>query len=246
MINLPNDTAAIARTFAPILHFHPDEGKWCCFPSDAEEIYSRFHDNWQEFKMDLTPSELDPDAPCYYEVAQHDGWTQIRYWFWYRYNRFPGGRFGMGYHLGDWEHVEVRVYPQLEDGVVIWLLSNHLSARLGARPSYMTLPGFLPEPVTEEDNHVHTWVALGSHAHYPSPTSRPFTVARFWRDQIADGGPVWHTADSLKPLSETNFFHFTGRWGDKKAPRSPTNGYNNPWRNAPNVLPVRYNSQVSD
>ncbi len=228
----------LAERYAPILHFHPDEGRWCCFPSDAEHIYSKFHNDWSSFTRDLSPKTLNSSAPCYYEVFEHDGWTQIRYWFWYNYNRFPGGHFGFGDHLGDWEHVEVRLYPELNGGVTLWLLSNHLTARLGSRPGGYVLPGLAPEPLAIEADQVHVWVALGSHANYPSPLSRPKCFLKFWCDRISDGGPVWHTETNLVSLRETNFYHFKGRWGDEKAPRSPTNGYNNPWRNSTHSQPV--------
>ena len=230
----------LITSYAPILHFHPDEGSWCCFPSDAERIYEKYHHDWTLFERDLSPTELLDNTPCYYETFEHDGWTQIRYWFWYNYNRFPGAHFGFGDHLGDWEHVEVRIYPEIDDGVTIWLLSNHLTARVGSRPAGYSFRGLIPEPLTLDGNHVHVWVALGSHANYPSPTSKPKCFLRFWCDKIADGGAVWHTANNLVDLKSTNFYEFKGRWGDKKAPRSPTNGYNNPWRNSTEVRPVKY------
>lgn len=239
MLEIPESPLELARQFAPIFHFHPQEGEYCCYPSDAEEIYERFHDDWSKFKRDLTPKKLDPNAPCYYEVFDHGDWRQVRYWVWYRYNRFPGGNRYKGLHLGDWEHIEVRIYPSLEEGIIIWFLSNHLSARLGSLPSGYTINGFESEELILDDYHVHAWVALGSHAHYPRPDSRPYSFARIWHDRIADGGVVWNSINSLRPLSETNFFEYKGRWGDSKAPRSPTNGSNSPWRNAPNVLPVR-------
>ncbi len=240
MLDLPQDLDSIVREFAPILHFHPNEGKHCCYPSDAEEIYSRFNGDWSKFKRDLSPKTLDHSAPCYYETFDHGKWLQIRYWFWYRYNKFPRAFFFKGLHLGDWEHIEVRIYPELDDGVIIWFLSNHLTARLGSHPEGYTFPGFVPEKIQTDGYHVHAWVALGSHAHYPSPQSKPHTFLRIWRDFYADGGVVWKTEGSLKPLKSTNFYGYTGRWGDKKAPRSPTNPYNNSWRNATDVAPERY------
>ncbi|MCF2136650.1 MAG: hypothetical protein K9W43_05340 [Candidatus Thorarchaeota archaeon] len=240
MINLPENTSDLVREFAPILHFHPREGTHCCFPSDAEEIYEQFHEDWSAFKRDLWPNVLDPSAPCYYETFEYSDWIQIRYWFWYRYNKFPYALPCKGLHLGDWEHIEVRIYPTLFDGVIIWLLSNHLTARLGSFPAGYTLPGFIPEDIVLDNYHVHAWVALGSHAHYPNPRSKPLSFLKIWRDLFEDGGVVWRTEDSLRPLKDTNFYEYTGRWGDKKAPRSPTNSYNGPWRSAPNVPPQRY------
>ena len=71
----------LAMRFAPILHFHPEEGPFCCFPSDAEETYAKFHEDWNKFVEDRSPKELVQNTPCYYEFWEDAGLTQIRYWF---------------------------------------------------------------------------------------------------------------------------------------------------------------------
>ncbi|TXT54345.1 MAG: hypothetical protein BAJATHORv1_70045 [Candidatus Thorarchaeota archaeon] len=228
---------SLVEQYAPILHFHPAEGDFCCYPCDAEVTYHLFKDDWSKFEVDMSPNELDPNTPCYYEVWDDLSMIQIRYWFWYKYNKFPNAPFGKGQHLGDWEHVEVRIYKNAD--VTIWLLSNHLSARLTALPSGYTLPNFAYESGIITDNHVHAVVALGSHAHYPSFDSKPYCAARIFCDKFKEGGLDWYTENNLVPIHETNFFSYTGRWGDKDAPRSPTNEYNNRERNAPLVAPLR-------
>ena len=225
------DVKHLVREYAPILHFHPEEGEHCCFPSDAERIFERFHRNWTLFKEEKIPKSLDQSAPCYFETWVDEDLVQIRYWFWYNYNDFPGGHLGIGKHLGDWEHVELR---RFSDQKSIWLLSNHKDARIST--NYGNLECHYTEPAILEDNHIHVWVALGSHAHYPSPTSKPRCYARVFCDKIAEGGLIWHTVQNLKPLTKTNFRAFEGRWGDEKAPRSPLNEYNNRWRNAPKII----------
>jgi hypothetical protein len=101
----------------------------------------------------------------------------------------------------------------------------------------------LPEcPTTRPtltERQIHAWVALGSHANYPAPNSEPYCFARLWCDYIASEGPMWDTSSLLRPLDQAKFSEYEGRWGNRKSPRSPTNSYNNPWRNAPNHLPVR-------
>ncbi|MFW9959313.1 MAG: hypothetical protein ACFFCT_14695 [Candidatus Odinarchaeota archaeon] len=224
------DIQQLVRDYAPILHFHPEEGEYCCFPNDAEKVFERFHRNWSLFKEDKTPKRLNKSTPSYYETWVDDDLIQIRYWFWYNYNDFPGGYFGIGRHVGDWEHVEVRVFSEQKR---IWLLSNHKSARIST--SQQNLAGYCIEPPILERNHIHVWVALGSHANYPAPTSKPRCYARVLCDRIEADGSIWHTALGLKPLVETNFHTFRGRWGDWRAPRSPLNEYNNRWRNAPDI-----------
>ncbi|MHA1910048.1 MAG: hypothetical protein ACW98Y_22340, partial [Candidatus Thorarchaeota archaeon] len=174
-----------------------------------------------------------------YEIWDDKSVLQIRYWLWYNYNRFPGAKFGKGNHLGDWEHLEVRIYtePQYR-GSTIWLHSNHLTAYLTSSQNNRTLPGFEPEPLILSDNQIHSWVALGSHAHYPTPDTKPRCFAKIFCDKIASNGKVWDTKQNLVSLQETVFSEFTGRWGDDKSPRSPLNEYNNRWRNAPNSYPI--------
>jgi hypothetical protein len=227
------DIQQLVIEYAPILHFHPDEGEYCCFPSDAEKIYERFQGDWVLFKEDKNPKSLDPSAPCYFETWEDDDLIQIRYWFWYNYNDFPGGLLGIGKHLGDWEHVEIRLFRDLKS---IWLLSNHLEARISTNHRIRT--GHHIEKPTLENNHIHVWVALGSHANYASPNSKSRCYARILCDKIMDGGAIWQTEQNLKPLTETNFRSFEGRWGDEKAPRSPLNVYNNRWRNAHDIQPI--------
>jgi hypothetical protein len=232
----PSDINEIVQRFAPILHFHPKEGEFCCFPSDAEETYSKFHKNWDLFVEDREPKELLPSTPCYYEFWENKKLTQIRYWFWYRFNDFPGTTLSLGKHVGDWENVEVRLYGSINLEDAIWVLSNHHEARLTSLSK--TLPGFAREEAILENEQIHVWSALGTHANYPSPLSRPRCYARIFCDKIADGGSLWNTQENLKLMEKTNFLEYEGRWGDKKAPRSPVNEYNNRWRNAPNVDPV--------
>jgi hypothetical protein len=76
-----SNTHMIAWRFAPIVHFHPEEGAFCCYPSDAEEVYEIFHEDWNLFVEDKSPKELIPSAPCYYEFWKDEKLTQIRYWF---------------------------------------------------------------------------------------------------------------------------------------------------------------------
>ncbi len=231
----PSNPPDIIRKFAPILHLHPKEGEYCCFPSSAEEIYSRFGHDWESFEKLLEPNELELPTPCYYELWQDEKMTQLRYWFWYNYNRFPRAPMGRGEHLGDWEHVEVRIY---DDDYVIWLLSNHLTARLAGRPWGLSLPGFESVKPMLDNDQIHVWVALGSHACYPHPDSPPYCVGGILCDKIENGGAIWETSKLLVDLRDTNFYAFQGRWGDSRAPRSPTNEYNNRWRNAPNETPA--------
>ncbi len=234
-MNIDDELLQLVKEYSPVLRFHPDEGTHCCYPSDAEETYTKYGGNWESFSKDVSQKELNPRTPCYFEVWRDAELTQIRYWFWYRYNHFPKATLGIGEHLGDWEHIEVRIYSPDER---IWLLSNHLTAGIAGDPAHLTLPDFKSESPLLQENQIHVWVALGSHAHYVSPKSDPYCYKKVFCDKIATGGKRWNTVANLVALSDTNFFTYSGRWGDSQAPRSPTNDYNNRWRNAQNVKPI--------
>ena len=231
----------VVNDYSPILHFHPDEGRFCCYPSDAEEIYLQFRHNWNEFQEDKSPNTIDPTAPCYFETWVDDDMIQLRYWFWYRYNDFPQAPFGLGKHIGDWEHVEVRLYNGTETTDAIWLLSNHLEAKIASLA--LRFGKKSPERPSLDEKHIHIWVALGSHANYPSPDSKPRCYGKLICDKIRGDGEVWNTKNGLKMIHETNFSQFIGRWGDEKSPRSPLNEYNNRWRNLPNFQPEVFSSK---
>lgn len=231
---------SIAEDFAPILHFHPEEGTFCCFPSDPEKVYEEYEHDWSRFQGARVPNALDSSVPCYYECWQREQFLHLRYWFWYNYNRFPGGRFGIGEHIGDWEHVEIRWFPDYEgEEAILWLLSNHLEFRQASQPICFKLSGYPTTPPILTEHQIHVWIALGSHAIYPAHDSRPYCFAKVWCDVIGEGGAIWNTRPTLSPLTEAKFSTYEGRWGNDKSPRSPTNRYNNPWRNAPNQSPVR-------
>jgi hypothetical protein len=242
MLDPTVDPERFIKAYAPILHFHPREGEHCCYPSDAEEIFSKYSSDWTQFKIDKSPKTLQKDTPCYYEYWLDEDMFQIKYWFWYRYNDFPGAPFCRGKHRGDWEHVEIRQYlPGSETPGTIWLLSNHLEALLVSFPGFYTLPGFTPEPISLTNNHVHVWVALGSHANFPSAHGAKRRIALFWTDITERGGEEWHTERGLKSINDTNFADYVGRWGDRRSPRGPRNPYNNRSRNAPLVKPIPVN-----
>jgi hypothetical protein len=242
MLDPTLDPKAIVRAYAPILHFHPREGEHCCYPSDAEEIFSKYGSDWTQFMVDPSPKTLQPDAPCYYEYWLDEDMFQIKYWFWYRYNDFPRAPFNRGKHKGDWEHVEVRHYlPSSGTPCTIWFLSYHREAILVSFPSSYTFPEFIPEPITLTDNHIHVWVGLGSHANFPSPHGRKRRIALLWKDTTDDGGEVWYTEAVLKSIDDTNFADYEGRWGDGRSPVGPRNPCNNRTRNVPLVKPIRVN-----
>lgn len=188
----------LAQKHAPIVHFHPEEGSFCCFPSDAEPAYEMVKAGWQAYPK--TPKVLER-FPCYHRVSLDTpkGITRIQYWLWYNYDNFPAPLNipRIGDHFGDWEHFEVVLQ---NDVPFCYFLSNHTGA-LRFHPEGLNL---------STDGRAHIWVAKGSHAHYESPAPHhkwPF-------DEIADGGQVADTQIFLIDILGTTFFkdNFTGDW----------------------------------
>lgn len=58
----------------------------------------------------------DDDRFCYYgRVVRENGWVVVQYWFFYPFNNWRSGFFGVNDHEGDWEMVTVYCSEQ-EDG----------------------------------------------------------------------------------------------------------------------------------
>jgi hypothetical protein len=192
----------IVRKYAPALHFHPKEGKHCCFPSSAEDAYPRARiGKTGEYRF---PKELNENAPCYYEAFHTLRGFRIKYWFWYNYNDYPSGPKFLGCHPGDWEYMEI----YFDKGKPYqYNFSNHN----GTRNKNLN-------EVKIINNHVQVWCGMGSHANYEAP--RPLNISSVlgFSDKVADGGSVWHTENNLVNVMNTNFGKdkYVGDWGDGK------------------------------
>ncbi|KAJ9504146.1 hypothetical protein H2202_000202 [Exophiala xenobiotica] len=141
----------------------------------------------------------------------------------------PGDHFGN--HVGDWEHNMIR----FKDGVPygIWF-SQHGSGEVCLWEDTACLSKQGDRPVV--------YSARGSHANYPSAGSHVHDSALV---DVADKGRIWDPVQpawiysynaatdvltALEPINApTDWFHFTGGWGDKqysdKDPRQSTVPY---------------------
>jgi hypothetical protein len=201
---------SIVRQHAPILHFHPREGRQCCFPGDAEVAYKLIRAG--RFREIRQPKSLDANVPCYFQYSYNlrqpgvgPTVSRIKYWFWYTFNDFPEGPDPYGHHEGDWESLEVIL---LDGKPHCYLLSNH----------HTRLP-IWPVQGHFRNGRIQLWVANGSHALYPDPNSTVFKYSILWhrfQDQIIGGGPVWDTRSHLVDMASTTFGkeRYTGVWGN--------------------------------
>jgi len=193
-----------AQTYCPIFHFHPNEGRQCCFPSDAEIAYPRARAG--RTGEHRTPTTIDHASPCYFQYwhDEHRSLERVKFWLWYNFNDFPQGPDFLGSHPGDWEHIEVL----LREGVVVgYYLSNHEAARLLA-----------PNSAQRQGLRLRVWVANGSHAHYPNYHSPDLYCRLGFCDEVAAHGNTLDPVGHLRNVDDTNFGRdqFGGDWGDGK------------------------------
>ncbi|MDA1329614.1 MAG: hypothetical protein DWG76_07620 [Chloroflexi bacterium] len=55
--------------------------------------------------------EEDERYPYYGRVVEEEGWLVLQYWFFYPFNNWRSGFFGLNDHEGDWEMVTLYLYP---------------------------------------------------------------------------------------------------------------------------------------
>lgn len=199
----------LVKEYAPILNFHPNEGKQCCFPSSAEDAYQRAKQG--KTGKNKEPKLLKPESPCYYEALNTKNGFRIKYWFWYNYNDYPTGPDPLGSHPGDWEYIEI--YFENERPF-LYQFSNHSGARIKDMKEITTI-----------SNQVEVWVGSGSHANYESSNPENIHSVLGFPDLVAAGGAKWNTANNLVDIRNTNFYYdnFMNDWGDGKKIYGPLN-----------------------
>lgn len=57
----------------------------------------------------------DPEYVYYGRVLHQDGWVVLQYWFFYPYNNWRSGFFGVNDHEADWEQICVYLYTGADD-----------------------------------------------------------------------------------------------------------------------------------
>lgn len=248
----PAEEAVLAKLYAPILYFHPDEMNGLADPHDFIRSSSLRHekDAWfddEVFGRGDVPADampglpdrnwfLDPDnaesfrrgdtpnAPIYWE---YDAETRrINYWFFYNYNDGPS----IQNHEGDWEQVTVQLGPDMKPEAVRY--SSHGS---GTERPWRDAPTEHGRPVV--------YVSQGSHANYPEPGTwaTHFPTAR---DHASTGGPREDLAGhDLRPIRDQPWYGGGGGWGehgnsgDTTGPSGPSDD-KGPMGPAPDMDPV--------
>lgn len=239
----------------PILVLHPAE-RFQPVPVDGfladSDLQRRTGSGWETVEGPLPPAAADHRldqrlcraiegvvaSPCYAQAEAAHGAVptvygaafrvgkriELQYWLWYPYNDYsptvPAGEFWQ-VHEGDWEAVSVVL--DLRGRPLLVGYSQHDE---GVRREWARAPKRGLRPLS--------YVALGSHANYPTPGEHrldPRVVEPFFISIIEQSGfqPVDHTASGtlvrprLVRVSRTipSWMAFAGRWGEDSYIRTP-------------------------
>ena len=250
----PTPVALLAR-YVPVLVLHPAE-QLAPAPVDGfvgdSDLERRTASGWEpapgplptggaDLRLDQRScSAIDGPAatPCYasseaahgsgpvvYGAALRRGsMTELQYWVWYAWDVYsptvpPGELWQV--HEGDWEVVSVVV-----DAAGRPLVVGYSEHGKGVRRDWAKAP--------KQATHPLSYVALGSHANYPSPGTHPFdprVVDSLFISVIRQNGqaPVDHTGRGrvvrprLVRVSATSpaWMAFAGGWGEDGYLRVP-------------------------
>ncbi|KZF20061.1 hypothetical protein L228DRAFT_241252 [Xylona heveae TC161] len=170
------------------------------------------------------------DAPAVLLVVDKgDGVVDAFWFFFYSYNLgnvVLNVRFGN--HVGDWEHTVIRFHKGKPKAV---FFSEHSG---GEAYNYEAVQKIGKRPVA--------YSAVGTHAMYATPGTHSYILPWGMLHDLTDRGPLWdpllnshaYTYDyindtlrssQLTPHAPTDWFYYSGHWGDKFYPLSDHRQY---------------------
>ena len=170
------------------------------------------------------------DAPAVLIVVDKGHGTVDAFWFYFYSFNLGNTVFNVrfGNHVGDWEHSMIR-FKNGKPKVVFF--SEH---SFGEAYTYDAVEKIGKRPVV--------YSASGSHAMYATPGVHPYILPWGVLHDETDEGPLWDPAlnahsytynyvnDELRssnftPKAPTEWFYYTGHWGDKFYPLSDSRQY---------------------
>ncbi len=136
----------------------------------------------------------------------HADWLQ--YWFFYYYNSFDDAGFGL--HEGDWEMMQIRLYPSVAGGMAPdeTTFSVHDSAGRGCGWGQITTADRTP------GDHILVYPGRGSHATYPYPGDSDIVIQGV--DTLLQD---FHNGDGtvkdppVQVVGTQSWWEWPGRWG---------------------------------
>lgn len=160
------------------------------------------------------------DAPAVLVMVNKGNGVVDAFWFFfYSFNLGNTVILRFGNHVGDWEHTVVRFHNGKPKAI---FFSEHY---FGQAYSYRAVEKVGKRPVV--------YSAVGTHAMYATPGTHSYILPWGLLHDQTDQGPLWdptlnlhmYTYDLLNdtlrpsnftPEAPTDWFHFSGHWGDKQ------------------------------
>ncbi len=132
-------------------------------------------------------------------VVRQSGWTICQYWFFYAYNNWRSGFYGVNDHESDWELVTVYLYEQdgrLRPEWVAYASHDFHGADLRRRfddSEELTLEGLHPVVYAGAGSHASYFTAGEYQAEVPLPIPTRArqaldVLSKFWRDTLGQAG----------------------------------------------------------
>jgi hypothetical protein len=163
---------------------------------------------------------FNASAPVYTHVSKNDYHPDfpadafvVQYWSFYVFNGALDDMLMAGAHEGDWEHVTVVVSADERE-----LLGVYMAAH--SHEGQWLKPGAF----VQTGHAVHVYVALHTHASYPSQGVKKRindnVMYSFLHDHCSNDGVVWHP-DTVINMGEqavplVPWAYYNGYWGSKK------------------------------
>ena len=129
----------------------------------------------------------------YARVVDIDSRIILQYWMFYVFNKGV-----LNQHEGDWEMIQI-IFQDDKPTKVMY--SQHYS---GQQASW--------EQVEKDGNHIHVYVARGSHANYFRSYAGKLGAAE---DYVASNGKILYPSQyDIVNLTNQSWLFFSGRWGE--------------------------------
>ncbi|MCF7845075.1 MAG: hypothetical protein K9M03_04590 [Kiritimatiellales bacterium] len=225
---------ALAKHFAPILHFHADEQYR---PVSAEDVWNQVGGDTNLNGIELDLSNIDESklrTAIYSNVLQQDDNNlAINYFFYYPKSNWQDYG-GQNNHEGDWEGVTIFFIKSNLEGETFgkWIptkaamaqhvdiadnLANHINSDGG---DYVNWGDTI---MNIENSHPHLYVGLGSHATFA------------YSDQTTFGGKIDDHTSTDDGLDTSRYIVNLDRMGNESSPSWMQ--YQGLWGSAGNIRP---------
>lgn len=151
-------------------------------------------------------------AACYGHIRENADTYDLVYMFCYALNGATSKLPYAGVHVGDWEHITVRIAKD----------THILQQVYYSRHDYGQGKWYLPTEIELQDGRIVVYAAEYSHASYPHAGDWPNPTVGALAPDKCDQGPSWKTWEQLinvgslqTPAPGSEWIRFNGYWGGK-------------------------------